>query len=234
VNHRASLKAIVSVSPDRSEIWTPPNPRTTPAGTGVHSESDVGILASMIPTPCPLTQGRSLRLLCTVSLTDGSFAVSSETGAAHLKGTLRKFTAVAAAAAAPTGAAGILGGYMQGGVGGGAVSGVVDRGPDHLTGHWAHPALLDCSLHLATALASPTGVALFQLQLFECWKRVEKNSSKGCEGWEFWWIWWLRQRGPTWVSVHGEYTCIEVSMSGRLFFPLHILRVQRALKISRI
>ena len=130
------------------------------AGSGLHAECSVGLAAVAIPNPCLLSSASDTKLVCKLHLLEASFTLSSGASSqAHLTGKLTSFisrgplvaTFSSSSILAPTKAALSA-----------AVSQISDRRQDHISGHWSHPALLDCSLHLAASLADPAGMAFLE------------------------------------------------------------------------
>ena len=125
---------------------------------GVHAKSSIGSVAVSIPNPC-LLGGASITLICAVNLKSSSITIYSETSSkSHVEGTLRSFNAHIGEpykASPPSAAIAPLRGFREALPA--ATSTIADRRSDHGSGHWTHPAVLDCTCHLAAALAKPTG-----------------------------------------------------------------------------
>ena len=130
----------------------------------MHASSNVGLRSCSITAPLLLNQRQGLTLSCTLSLQQSSVVISSDQSPAHLRGSLTDFAGSSRMAgplqsssvtAMPATAVTLLSTVSSmARRGGGAFAAIEDRRQDHSAGHWAHPAILDCSLHLAAALAA--------------------------------------------------------------------------------
>lgn len=126
------------------------------AGNGVHSASKTAISQCSIPTPALLTGSRQLELTCLVELRNGSFSLSSIATTMHLRG---RFAEADSAMGSSVHSKLHVGKAMMGESAqqdcGRAIAKIASAMPVQSDGHWTHPAVLDCSLHLAVALANP-------------------------------------------------------------------------------
>ena len=160
------------------------------AGSGVHASSNVGLTSCSISAPVLLNQSQGLTLSCTISLQQSSMVISSDQSPAHLRGSLTDFAGSARMAgplqsssvtSVPATAATML--LTVSSIArrrGGAIAAIEDRRQDHSAGHWAQPAILDCSLHLATALAATAGAThtgCYYLEALRCARCRLKTST---------------------------------------------------------
>ena len=131
-----------------------------PAGSGLHTECNVGSASLAISSPCLLNSASASILLCKVHLTDATFTLSSANSSqAHMTGSLTSLVSQAPLNSQSVRSRLLTRPHTRAAQFA-AISQIADRRQDHSLGHWSHPALLDCSLHLAASLASPAGTAL--------------------------------------------------------------------------
>lgn len=135
------------------------------AGTGLHAECQVGCRDLSIPFPCLLKTSGNTVLTCTANALDSSTIVlhSESVDRPHITGQLHLFSTQTSL---PRSSARVPGKALLPGKGNLAdplaVSQIADRRSDHHSGFWSHPAVVDCSLHLAAALANPAGKKEFE------------------------------------------------------------------------
>lgn len=123
----------------------------------MHADSS-STTAVSIPSPC-LLGINPVTLTCTVNLASSNVQVQSEANSKeHLKGQLSSHNLQAAPTpgANATTAVTLLDQRQKRSVPA-VTSMVADQRLEYSSGHWSHPAVLDCSLHLAAALAVPAG-----------------------------------------------------------------------------
>ena len=135
--------------------------RSLYAGSGIHTKCNVGLAAVTIPNPCLLSSPSAMMLLCKVHLTEATFTLSSGTSSqAHLTGRLTSFASQIPLTSQSASSRVLVRASIKAAQSA-AVGQIADRRQDHISGHWSHPALLDCSLHLAASLAEPAGILHF-------------------------------------------------------------------------